>query len=328
MNNLSLGQLINSSEFSLIMMPTEQCNFKCQYCYEEHNNIVYSDNTIQAIKELLRNKGQRYHALNIEWFGGEPLLKLRTILDIMKTAQSTFQMVRGGMTSNGYLLNSRAIDELYAVGVKHYQITLDGDKQHHDKIRLTKSHRGTFDKIWGNLLLLRSSGYLDLDITIRVHLTIDNLDSVTRLIRKILATFETDKRFHLLFKPIVQLGGENDSQLNVIPKHLEEPIVNALEQLSGKIRKNFATHEKLLNLNSYCYASNPHHLVIRANGDINKCTVALDKPENTVGKLNSDGSISINEERFKYWLRGLETLDPDTLLCPNYHSNITPKLNS
>ncbi|CAK1718470.1 Radical SAM core domain-containing protein [Vibrio crassostreae] len=318
MNSHKVQRLINSNEFSLIMMPTEQCNFKCQYCYEEHRNIAYSDRTIQAIKELLYRRGQRYQVLNIEWFGGEPLLKLRSILDIMKTAQSAFQVVRGGITSNGYLLNSNTIDELYAVGVKHYQITLDGDKEHHDKTRLTKSKRATFDKIWGNLLLLKESEHLDLDVTIRIHLTTDNLDSVTRLLREISAKFETDKRFHLLFKPIVQLGGENDSQLNVIPTHLEEPIVNALEQIAGKINKNFATHQKLLDTNSYCYASNPHHLVIRANGDINKCTVALDKPENTVGKLNSDGSISINEQRFKYWLRGLENLEPDVLLCPNY----------
>lgn len=318
MNNHKVQQLINSNVFSLIMMPTEQCNFKCQYCYEEHKNIAYSDKTIQAIKELLRKRGGRYHALNIEWFGGEPLLKLRCILDIMNAAQSAFQIVRGGITSNGYLLNRNTINELYTAGIKHYQITLDGDREHHDKIRLTKSKRATFDTIWGNLLLLKESKYLDLDITIRVHLTTDNLDSVTRLLRKISTIFETDKRFNLLFKPIVQLGGENDSQLNVIPVHLEDPIVKALEKIAGNISKKFATHQKLLDIDSFCYASNPHHLVIRANGDINKCTVALDKPTNTVGKLNSDGSISINKDRFKYWLRGLENLDPEVLLCPNY----------
>jgi len=318
LNNINIEQIVNSSVFSLIMMPTEQCNFKCTYCYEQHKSIAFSDSTINAIKELFRNKGRRYHTLNIEWFGGEPLLKLRTILDLMKTAQSNFHVVRGGITTNAYLLTPNTINKLYDVGIKQYQITLDGDKEHHDKTRLTNNLNGSFDRVWASLLYLKESELVDLDVTIRIHLTIDNLDSVTRLLRKISETFEKDTRFNLLFKPLVQLGGENDSQLKVIPNHLEIPIANALEQISGKIRKKFATHKNLMDENSYCYASNPHNLVIRANGYINKCSVVLDEPKNFVGKLNQDGSISINEKRFKYWLRGLESLDSETLICPNY----------
>ena len=38
--------------------------------------------------------------------------------------------------------------------------------------------------------------------------------------------------------------------------------------------------------------------------DIQKCTVALDDPLNTVGKLNSDGTITANGN-FGFWLKGM-----------------------
>jgi uncharacterized protein len=68
--------------------------------------------------------------------------------------------------------------------------------------------------------------------------------------------------------------------------------------------------------NYVCYASKANSLAIRADGGIAKCTVALYDARNSVGKLQDDGTVSIDRERLLPWLRGLESLKPSELACP------------
>ncbi|MFM6199382.1 MAG: radical SAM domain-containing protein, partial [Dolichospermum sp.] len=65
-----------------------------------------------------------------------------------------------------------------------------------------------------------------------------------------------------------------------------------------------------------CYAARPNSLVIRANGKVNKCTVALPDERNDVGTLQPDGQLKLIPGRFAPWVRGIETLDFETLGCP------------
>lgn len=65
-----------------------------------------------------------------------------------------------------------------------------------------------------------------------------------------------------------------------------------------------------------CYASLPNSLVIRSNGDVGKCTVALYDERNKIGTLQPDGTLKLIQGRFAPWVRGIETLDPETLACP------------
>ena len=50
-----------------------------------------------------------------------------------------------------------------------------------------------------------------------------------------------------------------------------------------------------------CYAAKPNSLVIRSDGVINKCTVALDADYNDVGRLRADGSIDLDVEKLSRW---------------------------
>jgi uncharacterized protein len=65
-----------------------------------------------------------------------------------------------------------------------------------------------------------------------------------------------------------------------------------------------------------CYASIHNSLVIRANGMVGKCTVALKNPANAVGGLLPDGTLRIDNARLRPWLRGWESGDEETLGCP------------
>ncbi len=51
----------------------------------------------------------------------------------------------------------------------------------------------------------------------------------------------------------------------------------------------------------YCYASKANSLVIGSDGSLYKCTVAFDDPRNLVGKVNPDGTLEIDDDRFALW---------------------------
>lgn len=73
-----------SNRLELTIMPTEQCNFRCVYCYEDYKKHTITtegkNNLLKCVQVLLKN----CTSLHVGWFGGEPLLAYEEILDISK----------------------------------------------------------------------------------------------------------------------------------------------------------------------------------------------------------------------------------------------------
>lgn len=61
----------------------------------------------------------------------------------------------------------------------------------------------------------------------------------------------------------------------------------------------------------------PNSLVIRANGSIAKCTVALWDPSNTIGRLAPDDTLHVDNARLGPWLRGWSKGDWASVGCPH-----------
>jgi uncharacterized protein len=65
-----------------------------------------------------------------------------------------------------------------------------------------------------------------------------------------------------------------------------------------------------------CYASRANSFLVRADGTLAKCTVALSHPQNRVGRLLEDGTVELDAEKMQGWMRGLWSEDGDELRCP------------
>jgi hypothetical protein len=52
------------------------------------------------------------------------------------------------------------------------------------------------------------------------------------------------------------------------------------------------------------------------DGRVGKCTVALRDPANTIGSLLPDGSLDVDNDRLRPWLRGWASRDWETIGCP------------
>ncbi|MDP5275258.1 radical SAM protein [Chengkuizengella axinellae] len=309
-----LGKYLSDRSQEFIIFPTEKCNFRCTYCYEDYTLGRMSKDTISGVKALFKRRASDLDNLYISWFGGEPLIADDIVLDISAYASQLIQMYpglkyRSSMTTNGYYLTPPTFSKLTAVGVLDYQISLDGSKETHDRTRILSGGKETFDIIWENLLSIRDSSE-PVTITLRVHFDSETITQIDQLIEDIKREFIHDIRFSVLFKTIDRLGGPNDDKIKVFS--FEEKKI-ALKTLKHKLYgKDFVETEEPY----VCYASRPNSLTIRADGSIGKCTVALNDSRNNIGKLNPNGTLELNEQKIAYWLRGFSTLDLATLSCP------------
>lgn len=143
--------------FKAIIMPTEGCNFRCPYCYENHLPITMTRHLFEQILSYISNQCLKYDNVIISWFGGEPTLCADNVIEACSTIKKLQEkygfQYQSDMTTNGYLLNEKLFYELYVVGVTRYQITIDG--RNHDKTRPHVSGKGTLDVIMKNIATLR-----------------------------------------------------------------------------------------------------------------------------------------------------------------------------
>jgi uncharacterized protein len=191
-----------------------------------------------------------------------------------------------------------------------FHISLDGLAGTHDLTRHKAGGQGTFERIWSNLLALHESD-LNYHVFLRVHATPENHAALPALVEKLNHSLEDDTRFHVYFKRIGKLGGPNDGRMRVLDRHAEGDIAATLRaQLRPSLR------EPLREEAYVCYAASPNSLAIRADGRIAKCTVALRDERNHLGRISSDGSVSIDQDKLRMWMRGFATQDVGELACP------------
>ena len=298
----------------LIVMPTEKCNFRCVYCYEDFSIGRMKRPVIDGVKALIRRRAPTLSLLDISWFGGEPTLAGDIVREVMTDAQEVASahgvLLLSGMTTNGFLLNAETYRRFSSCGVRHYQITLDGPPELHDTTRLRANGQGSFDTIWSNLLAIKqveAGG----DILLRIHLTKRNVVLITEFVERIKQAFDDDRRFRFKLMPVENLGGPNDISGLVIAAP-----ARAWGHRVGLPSEHEDRMEEKLEDDYVCYAAKANSYVIRADGRVGKCTVALKDDSNCIGRILQDGSLEINAKKLAPWLSGWKTQQKEALACP------------
>jgi len=296
--------LFSSQRLALTLFPTEQCNFRCTYCYEDFAKGRMAPGVIEGVCRLLDHRSGDLKWLSIGWFGGEPLLAADIIEHIGHHAKSLSEahgfFYKSGATTNGWLLDVTMADRLMKAGVTGYQITLDGPAEVHDTTRVRVSGRGTFDRIWGNLQDLARST-IPFNILIRCHVTAANVQAWKAFAPRV-QEMCNDPRFKVHVHKVGRWGGPKDSEIPV-----------ATQSQFAEVKNLFARIE--FDEPDICYAATPSSLLVRADGTLVRCTIALNDPRNEVGKINPDGTIQLNRDRLQPWFKGWEG-EYDLLGCP------------
>jgi uncharacterized protein len=272
---------------------------------------------IDAVKSLIANRVPHLDQLALSWFGGEPLLAKEVCLEISTFAQTLCRensvSFVGGFTTNGYLLDEQLFRAMVERDQKYFQITLDGDEEWHNKTRVQPNRKPTFERIWNNLLSYKNVSS-QFEVTLRLHVHAENIDSVKRLYQRIEKEILPDTRFSVYFHKISNLNPKERVKEGVLNSR---DYADALTYISGSPETINGKAKSEIHLNDYiCYAAKPNSLMIRANGGIGKCTVALDDERNNIGKLLDDGSLDISNPKLRQWMLGYIDMSQETLGCP------------
>lgn len=297
----------NKNKLRLIILPTRECNFRCKYCYEtkKHINMTkkMAENLVIATKKYLRdNKSITY--LQLEWFGGEPLLCYDTIVFIsakLKEYCDTNDIIFNmSMTTNGYLLTKKRVEELLSFNLDSYQITVDGCAEYHDNLRVLKNGGPTWERIYNNLLSIKTIENSNLSITIRVNYHADMLEGLPEFFKMVKRDF--DDRFVVY---AIRINPTPKFEEEFIPVNTEAEAY-ALEYIIDLLKENNLSIERYMtNLTptaSACYARMNYALVVDTDGTLRKCTEFLDDEKwNNIGTVKN-GIFEIDYYKHTQWL--------------------------
>ncbi len=291
-----------SSILSLTILPTLQCNFRCEYCYEDFKNLRMNEQCINDLIKYIKFNMKSFAMLKVDWFGGEPLLEIDTINILSKHFIEICHQLRkpylSSMTTNGFLLTPSVFEQMIHNRIRTFQITLDGMKETHDKARHLVDGRQTFDVILKNLKEIKKSCQSYFNMVIRVNVT----DSIYQNLEECLDFFDKefgdDRRFTFLLRPVGDWGGTR------IEKFKGE-LVGGMHKiykkmLEASISLDHRVYFELLT-DAMCETAKRNSYVIKPDGSIGKCTMYLDDKENEVGILKN-GKIIWNNERLSRWI--------------------------
>jgi len=141
---------------SIYLMTTNRCNLRCDYCYESDREGDMSEETAKSAVDWLRSEGRTGRWKHITFFGGEPLLRPELIKETIKySIKSKDPIDKFSILSNGTLWSDKVEDTLKFMRdncpQSVLQVSLDGNKESHDKHRKFPDGKPSFDRIMGNI---------------------------------------------------------------------------------------------------------------------------------------------------------------------------------
>ena len=140
---------------ALCLHVAHTCNLNCSYCfasqgkYHGERALMSFEVGKRAIDFLIENSGERRN-LEVDFFGGEPLMNWDVVKQIVKYARSVEKQhgknFRFTLTTNGMLIDDEVI-EFSNKEMSNVVLSLDGRKEIHDATRVDYAGNGSYDSI-------------------------------------------------------------------------------------------------------------------------------------------------------------------------------------
>lgn len=154
-NKSVLTMKSNKEIYLLRLAITTCCILRCRYCFVYKNNRVmpYAI-AVKAINLFLDSPGKEKILII---YGGEPLLHFDLLKKIINLAQKKAKILGKfliiSVGTNGILLDKGKLDFFRRTNTK-LAISLDGQKEFHNKGRVFKNKKGSFDSIFKKIPLV------------------------------------------------------------------------------------------------------------------------------------------------------------------------------
>lgn len=293
-------KIVNSPIKAMCINIAHDCNLECEYCFAAKGDfgcgreLMTLDTAKKAIDFLISNSENR-HNLEVDFFGGEPLMNFNVIRDTVGYARSIEKKFgknfRFTITTNGILLDDEKIDFINKE-MDNVVLSLDGRKTINDKLRLTKSGKSSYEMIVPKYQKLVNSRK-DKDYYVRGTFTKNNLDFSKDVIHMHELGFK-----NMSIEPVV-----SDPRLSYsIKKEDLDAIFQEYELLAKKIIELKKKNEKInffhfmIDLEKSpcaikkfkgCGCGN-EYVAVTPNGDIYPCHQFVGQDEFKMGNLNNN----------------------------------------
>ena len=140
---------------ALCLHVAHTCNLNCAYCfasqgkYNGERAVMSYEVGKRALDFLVENSGTRRN-LEVDFFGGEPLMNFQVVKDLVAYARSIEKEhnknFRFTLTTNGMLVDDDVI-EFANKECSNVVLSLDGRKEIHDRFRVDHAGRGSWETI-------------------------------------------------------------------------------------------------------------------------------------------------------------------------------------
>lgn len=264
----------------LTLAPTIACNLKCPYCFEvsKPRGVITNEICDKIIDFIKRNQKNEY--LNLNWFGGEPLLAFNQIeyfLDSLK--ENGIELSSHSIVTNATLLKGKVLDIFEKYPLTNIQVTFDGIKERHDKLRVYYNGQGTFCEILNNMdeFIVRNPKTY---ISIRVNMGKHNSNDFFELKETLTQRYPNNK--NIFIYPGI-LKGDNDCgyMSNFFsPKELSN-FYTSLQNKDEEVKIPSYT-------NKGCVANFINSYVIGPHGEVYKCWADMGIREREIGSVIDD----------------------------------------
>jgi len=223
----------DKSKLNLVLVPTLNCNFNCPYCFEREKRVSsMSDQTVDNLINFIKSLGNLTE-LTLTWYGGEPLLAYPTIEKILNRIHEEVpvKVKSHSLITNGYLFNEEIVHLFQKYPLNTIQITLDGVKERHNRLRALKATNApTFDKIQESIDLVVNR-LPETELHIRVNIDKNNVDDFFQINNDIHAKYKGKNI--LVYPGIIRL--ENAEKTNLVePAFGRWETANLLYELYSK----------------------------------------------------------------------------------------------
>ncbi|WFE36306.1 radical SAM protein [Micromonospora sp. WMMD975] len=322
------------TSFSLTVLTTTTCNLGCGYCFQNTGldetggarpprigRAWLDDDVIDRVIAFTRDRMRRCEMdrLFLLLFGGEPLLNPRGCLNLLDRAR-TIGLDRCAMTTNGVLLTPRLARELYAAGLHGAQVTFDGSRADHDRIRVKRSGAPTFDTIMRNVA--RATEVTGLNWNLRVNVSHHNVDRIGDLVGELAADLIPD-RCTVTF---AWVGDAGFGYRNTM-RHLDEVSdafvswsIAALEAGFRMARPGMRTTCQICSVPGGRYGA-----VVNADGKLFSCWQSAGKPGFEVGDVD-EGYLDVAGVPERWVTCGYEYEQPDRARFDSFQDRVDGRL--
>ena len=178
------SMMTNAPVKSMCLNIAHDCNLRCEYCFAAKGDfgrgrmLMPLEVAKKAIDFLVEKSGTR-HNLEVDFFGGEPLMNFEVVKETVAYARSLEKPhnknFRFTITTNGLLLSDDKIDFINRE-MSNVVLSIDGRREVNDRLRIRTNGGGSYDTIVPRFQKLVATRGKDKDYYARGTFTKYNLD--------------------------------------------------------------------------------------------------------------------------------------------------------